>query len=404
MTTVQVKLRQLKKGSLLGTVYYQLHHLGKMQQIPSSIHIPFEYWDPRTNRIYGTALTHNTSLQLCQSQIESDLKLIRGIISDLKTSDTPFTTADIADQFRSVTQQSMFLEYFNLQIDNLSRDGKYGTARNYKRTYTSFATFLNGQDFPFHQFNEELVSTYNQWLSMRGIIRNTTSFYMRVLRAVYNKAIRQHITTQTFPFRNVYTGVDHTRKRAINESSILKLKHIDLSRSTKLAFARDLFIFSYCTRGMAFIDMAFLRKKDIDNNMIYYSRHKTGQKLAIHIEPCIHEIIKKYERETNDSPYVFPIIHTTDKAQSYKQYLTALGCYNKYLKILSEKTGLTTTLSSYCARHSWATAARNHNIPLSIISAGMGHSSEKTTQIYLDSLENSIVDQANRRILASLEV
>ncbi len=180
MTTVQVKLRQLKKGSLLGTVYYQLHHLGKMQQIPSSIHIPFEYWDPRTNRIYGTALTHNTSLQLCQSQIESDLKLIRGIISDLKTSDTPFTTADIADQFRSVTQQSMFLEYFNLQIDNLSRDGKYGTARNYKRTYTSFATFLNGQDFPFHQFNEELVSAYNRWLSMRGIIRNTTSFYMRM--------------------------------------------------------------------------------------------------------------------------------------------------------------------------------------------------------------------------------
>lgn len=404
MATVKVKLRQSKKNCLSGTVYYQMYHHGKMQQVSSAIHIPPVYWDAYSNSIYGIHLSRDPSLRVFQNQINNDMKLIRTIILEFETSGSTFTVSDIANQFRDIRRHTLFLEYFKSQIDSLAHNEKYGTARNYKRTYKSFATFLNGQDIPFHQFNEELVCAYNDWLTQRGVIRNTSSFYLRVLRAVYNKAIKQKLAPQAYPFRSVYTGVDRTRKRAINESAILRLKHIDLSRSAKLAFARDIFIFSYCTRGMAFIDIAFLRKKDIENNMIYYSRRKTGQRLAIYIEPCMREIIKRYEQETNDSPYVFPIIRTTNKAQSYKQYLTALGCYNKYLKILSAKTGLSTNLSSYCARHSWATAARNHNIPLSVISAGMGHSSEKTTQIYLDSLENSILDQANRHILASLEV
>lgn len=154
------------------------------------------------------------------------MKLIRTIILEFETSGSTFTVNDVANQFRDIRQHTLFLEYFKSQIDSLARNEKYGTARNYKRTYKSFATFLNGQDIPFHQFNEELVCAYNDWLTQRGVIRNTSSFYLRVLRAVYNKAIKQKLTPQAYPFRSVYTGVDRTRKRAINESAILRLKHI----------------------------------------------------------------------------------------------------------------------------------------------------------------------------------
>ena len=218
-----------------------------------------------------------------------------------------------------------------------------------------------------------------------------------MLRAVYNKAVRQHLTEQTAPFQNVYTGIGRTRKRAVDEQVVMRLQQLDLSGSPSLALARDLFVFSYCTRGMAFIDIAFLRKADIEGGFISYCRHKTGQRLTIRIEPCIRKIVERYRTATT---YVFPIITSSDPETAFRQYHTAIGYHNRKLKRLAELVGIEIPLSSYTSRHTWATTARNYNIPLSVISAGMGHASEKTTQIYLASLENAVIDDANQCILS----
>ena len=227
---------------------------------------------------------------------------------------------------------------------------------------------------------------------------------MRVLRAVFNKAVREGIVSQSSPFRNVYTGVDRTRKRAVGEETVIRLRRLNLEHSPSLALARDIFIFSYCARGMAFVDIAFLRKQDIAGGAICYVRRKTGQRLTIRIEPCMGDIIERYAPVTRTSDYVFPLLNAEDPVRGFSQYQTALGYYNRRLKRLAELLELETPLSSYTSRHTWATTARNHNVPLSIISAGMGHASEKTTQIYLASLESSVIDQANRSIIASLYV
>ena len=124
-------------------------------------------------------------------------------------------------------------------------------------------------------------------------MRNTVSFYMRILRAVYNRAVRQRLTEQSFPFSGVYTGIDHTRKRAVEERLIGRLRNLDLSGSDALALARDLFIFSYCTRGMSFVDMAFLRKHDLSGGEINYVRRKTGQLMTVHLETCMREIVRR---------------------------------------------------------------------------------------------------------------
>lgn len=296
-----------------------------------------------------------------------------------------------------------FGEYMESCIEELGKRQKYGTALNYRKALNSFSSFLGKRKVPLARFNREVVEDYFRWLSERNISRNSISFYMRILRSVYNKASceLEHETTEN-PFRNVYTGIDKTRKRALDEDVIRRLNRLDLSRSAALDLSRDLFIFSYCARGMAFIDIAFLRKENIMDEVMRYRRHKTGQELYVRIEPCMLKIIGKYAGKTEGSPYLFPVITETDCEKACRQYRTALAYHNRKLKKIGRLAGVELPLSSYTARHTWATAARNHNIPLSVISAGMGHSSEKTTQIYIASIDNSVIDNANRSIVSLL--
>ena len=296
------------------------------------------------------------------------------------------------------------LRYFERSEDiaRLTSEGRLGTARNYTRTLNSFSAFLGGTDLPFAAFTEPLVEEYNAYLVRRGVVRNTVSFYMRILRAVYNRAVRQRLTEQSFPFSGVYTGIDHTRKRAVEERLIGRLRNLDLSGSDALALARDLFIVSYCTRGMSFVDMAFLRKRDLSGGEINYVRRKTGQLMTVHLETCMREIVRRYEWRTRNTPYVFPLLTAEEPGRAYSQYQIALNYYNRQLKRLSQLLGLEEGLSSYASRHSWATAARNRRVPITVINAGMGHTSERTTRIYLSSLESSVIDCANRKILSAL--
>lgn len=260
-----------------------------------------------------------------------------------------------------------------------------------------FKEFLKGKNPPFTEMTECLIANYNVFLIQRGLVRNSISFYMRIMRAIYNKTVKQKMVEQSYPFADVYTGIDRTRKRAVSESVIAQLYKLKLIEGPPLALARDIFIFSYCTRGMAFVDIAFLKKENIQNGTICYTRHKTGQLLSIRIEPGIQEIINRYSSTKNT--YIFPLLISLEIKQAYKEYQFAINNYNRLLRKLSTMLQLNCVLTSYTSRHSWATAARNHNIPISIISAGMGHSSEKTTQIYLMMLENSVIDDANQGII-----
>ncbi len=160
---------------------------------------------------------------------------------------------------------------------------------------------------------------------------------MRVLRSVYNKAVRRHIVEQANPFQNVYTGIDKTKKRAVDESVISRLCKFDLTNDSHLELARDIFIFSYCAHGMAFVDMAFLKKKNVEDNIISYSRHKTGQLLSVKIEPNMKKIINKYGNLVKESPYVFPFLTSIDANEAYNQYRKAINLYNRQLKELSQK-------------------------------------------------------------------
>ena len=284
-------------------------------------------------------------------------------------------------------------------INGLQEMSKYRTAETYRSTLRSFMRFRKDQDIKLNCIDTDIISKYEAYLQNNGLTKNSSSFYLRILRAVYNRAVDRQLTSDRQPFKRVYTGIDKTTKRAFPLDVIKRIKNLDLSTHPTLEFARDIYLFSFYTRGMSFIDIAHLKKTNVTNGVLLYRRHKTGQKFRILWEGCMQEIIDKYNNPKSE--YLLPIIKKTN-CDTRTQYQNALVLTNRRLKLIGKILGINHPLTTYTARHSWANAARCKNIPLSVISEGMGHHSEKTTQIYLSTLDNSLIDTANSEILKSL--
>ena len=223
-------------------------------------------------------------------------------------------------------------------------------------------------------------------------INNSTDFAMYLLEEAHVATVGGDAFGDPDCFRMSYATSDENIVEAIK-----RIKELDLTLKPHLDYARDMFLFSFYTRGMSFIDMAYLKKSDLKNGTITYRRRKTGQQLTVKWEKCMEDIIAKYGENTATC-YLLPII-TNPCSNERTQYRNAICRINVALKEVAGLAGLNIPLTMHVARHCWASVAKSKNIPLSIISEGMGHDSEETTRIYLASLDTSVVDKANSLIL-----
>lgn len=291
---------------------------------------------------------------------------------------------------------------FESSIRRLKTRGKYATARNYSKTLSSISAFTDGQDVDIQDLNNLWVRSYNEYLVRRGASRNSVSFYNRVLRAVYNRWAGESPSRRARredPFRNAYTGVAPTRKRALSPAVLRRIGALELSG--EMAMSRDLFLFSFYARGMCFVDIAKLRWGAISGDCICYERSKTGQTLVVQLEPCMQEIIGRWS-PMSYGDYVFPLLHSSRPDDAFQEYTYRIARHNLMLKEIGRLSGVPFPLNSYAARHSWATIARSVDIPVSVISSGMGHTTERTTRIYLSELEHSVMDRANRKVIKAV--
>lgn len=282
------------------------------------------------------------------------------------------------------------------QIRQMEAAGKKRTAQIYRTALNNFMRFREGEDLPLVSLDQKTLLAYESWMRERGLMRNSSSFYLRSLRSVWHKALGRRVV-QPDPFDDVYTSVDKTVKRALQLSDIKKLKSMRLEGDE--AWARDMFMMSFYTRGMAFVDMAFLRKTDLRSGLLTYYRRKTGQQLVIRWEPCMQEIVDRWG--PNPTQFLLPIIVRTD-LPAYNLYKYAIARANRNLHLIGWKLKLRGPLTMYVARHSWASIAHSQHVPLSVISEGLGHDNERTTSIYLASLDQHQIDAANRSILRLL--
>lgn len=397
MASIKIKFRPSTVEGKEGGLYFQIIQNRVIRQLNTDYKVYAYEWDAEMETVVVNGARANI-LSGIKERMEWDLSRFERIVRQLEQERRKYTADDVITLFHKVTKETSLFSFMHSVIIQLRQLEKIRTSETYTATLKSFMEFREEQDVPLDGVNSDLILLYEAHLKAKGVRMNTISFYMRILRAVYNRAVEKELTPQKYPFRHVYTGVDKTVKRAVPVKVIKALKELDLSMKSSLDFARDMFMFSFYTRGMSFVDMAYLKKTDLQNGILTYCRRKTGQQLTVKWEKCMEEIIKKYP--SNSSVYLLPIIK--EKGNERKQYDNALHLVNYRLKDLSGMLKLQRPLTMYVARHSWASAAKVRNVPLSVISEGMGHDSEKTTQIYLASLEASVVDKANKMILELL--
>ena len=397
MTSIKVKFRPSTVDGKEGGLYFQIIHNRVVRQLNTDYKVFAEEWDAESESVIVHGNRSNLLLGI-QERLAWDVARLEKVVRSLETERRRFTADDVITMFHKLTKESSLFTFMHGVIAQLKQLGKVRTSETYTATLKSFMAFRDEQDVPLDGITSDMMLMYEAYLKTREVRMNTISFYMRNLRAVYNRAVEKGLTAQNFPFRHVYTGVDKTMKRAIPIKAIKALKDLDLATNSALDFARDMFMFSFYTRGMSFVDMAYLKKTDIKNGILTYRRRKTGQELSIKWEKCMAEIIAKYP--ANKTDFLLPIIK--EQGNERRQYDNALHLVNYRLKGLSTMLKLQRPLTMYVARHSWASAAKAKHVPLSVISEGMGHDSEATTQIYLASLETSVVDKANKMILGLL--
>lgn len=274
---------------------------------------------------------------------------------------------------------------------------RHSTAGNYATALRSLLAFHGKKDISFAEVDSRLIDAYGEWLRRRGICKDTLSCYMRSLRAVYNKAVEQGLTEQKEPFGNVFTGISRTRKRSIEKADINKLRAVQVKPGSFMQLVRDVFLFCFYACGMPFVDVAFLKKSQIKGGILVYHRRKTDQVVQIKLEPCMQEIINRYRSDGSD--YVFPFLISQDEDTAYREYKRKFSYYNKTLKTLGKLAGIDKPLSSYVARHTWATLAFMSSVDMSVIAQALGHTDVKTTRIYVEDIGNGKQNSANKKLL-----
>ena len=344
---------------------------------------------------------------ILQSKIDSALAVYRKKINRLEALDVPVNFDTL---FEPTTRKAGITieDGFNAEIERLESLGKINSATKHKYAlqvldgYKSVKTALEAIDLDY-------LKGLELYLRQRGNKDNSIATRFAIFKAIYNKAVKEgKVTVKQNPFTLFQVGSlwAKTRKRAIDKDDIQRLIDLEIADGHTTEYrrlARDLFLFSYFTAGMNFGDIARLRYKDIVKGRVNYSRHKTQKLLSFQLVPNALQIIEKYSRANHaQEDYIFPILDRSEHKtaqQIFNRLHKVLRKVNRELKTLGEQIGLKMPLTTYVARHTYATVLKRSGVSVALISESLGHSDLSTTQIYLDSFENSQIDAAMQHLL-----
>ncbi|MGN0067215.1 MAG: tyrosine-type recombinase/integrase [Bacteroides sp.] len=302
-----------------------------------------------------------------------------------------------------------FKQAMSIVVAELRENGRWGTAHIYQATTRSFLSFLQSDSLLLCRITPALLKAYEEHLRQQGRQWNTISTYMRTLRALYNRGVdRKWAPVAPRLFEHVYTGTRVESKRALSAQEMSKVLRAAEACNSPLSTgskqqqqASLLFSLMFLLRGIPFVDLVYLRKEDYAGGVITYRRRKTGRLLSVVVPPEARRVIDAFRSLNPSSPYLLPLMQGMgDSEQRYREYQSLLRHLNQSLKLLGRELGLTSSLSSYAARHTWATMAYYCEIHPGIISEAMGHSSITVTETYLKPFRDERIDEANRQVIA----
>jgi site-specific recombinase XerD len=319
-----------------------------------------------------------------------------------------FTASSLLNDNKEKIKPLTVEEFYQHLISDLKDKGNVGNSYVYLNSYNSLKNFNNGKQlvYTFGNIDTLFLQKYENWLRGKNLKETTISFLFRTLRATYNKAVESKATKKgKNPFEGFKVGKFNTKttKRALSKADILNLKNYNTSQTSQIkTLAHDIFVFSYLSGGISFVDIANLTARNIVDNRLIYKRQKTGGNINLKLSDEANKIIRKYEDYQQNGLYLFPILHIDrHKTPMQKRNRVHKVCHqiNKELRDIAKELKITCDLTTYVARHSFATVLKKSGVNIGIISEALGHSDLSTTQIYLDSFENEQIDAAMKHLL-----
>lgn len=366
----------------------------KYKSLGISIHPQF--WDFDKNKPRKNC----PNKEQIQTLISDNIKDLSGSILDFKTENKEFTATKVIERVKEPSLKKTVEQLFDSEINRLQGEGRLKYASTYKELKASLLNFNMHLDIYFSEIDINWLKRYEAYLRTKGLADNSIGVRFRTLRTLFNKAISENIIkSDYYPFKayKVSKLRKGTVKRAITKADIeLIINHKVESDYSQLAI--DLFYFSYLSGGINFVDMAYLKADNIIDKRLIYNRKKTKKLIKLPMQEKALHIIDKYK---SDNCYLFPVLSDFHKTEVQKanRIHKVLAKVNKCLKEIGTELNLPIDITTYVARHTYATVLKRSGVNTSIISESLGHSSEKITQIYLDSFENSQIDEAMKNLL-----
>jgi len=377
------------------------------------IYIPLGYslnekdFDDRNQRIKGASkITNNVTL--LNNKIAAQVKNIFDVITRLEQDNliqgmsmTDIKKAILNDQ--SDRQQTLFIYYQKL-ITDLRNTGKYGNAIIYGDSLKAWQKFRQNKDLSFSQITFRTLKSFENFFLARGVKPNTISVYLRTFRAVFNRAIKEGLAKREhYPFDQYQIPSNKTKKGAVTLDIVSSIENYRAKESTAIWHAKNFFLFSFYCRGINFVDMAYLKIGSIVDGRLNYIRRKTGTDFSIKIHDKAQKIIALYAKGKAQDDYLFPIVSSVgNQERIFLQVKNKLQNYNKLLKKISNDLGLNAPLTTYTARHSYATGLKIKGISSEIIKESLGHTNVSVTETYLKSFENVVIDDADNALFGEL--
>lgn len=401
VSVVCYKSKTLSNGE--SPLMLQVSKSGKRKYQSLGISIKPRYWDftrnkpkpncPNKDYIQKIILDKQTELQQRMLELNSEQK--------------EYTTTTLLNDENKKFELKTVSEFYQELIEEYRVNNKCGNRLIYKSSYNSLKVFTNDKlDIPFSAIDITWLNKYERWLRSKGNEETTMSLMFRTLRSTYNKAIKAKCARKSeYPFDEFKINKFDvsTQKRAIAKTEVLKFtKDVrPIGKRQYIQLSKDIFMFSYLCGGINFTDIANLTKANIiEGKRLHYIRQKTGKLIKIGLSEEAMKIIERYATESKG--YLFPILNANlhkTPLQKQNRIHKILGKVNINLKLIAAQLGVEGNLTTYVARHSFASVLKKSGVNIALISEALGHSDIATTQIYLDSFDNEQIDAAMQNLL-----
>jgi site-specific recombinase XerD len=401
----------------------RLGHFRRTTSLPLGISLKEKDWDDKA-KVVKRSYTGTETVSRLNNIIQKKRADAMDIILKLHESGilSTLSVAELRSRIDQKDQSPSFFDFAAEQIAALRKANRIGTAKSYEGTVAALKTYNKGrpvakrkggprtkeanawddrvQDLKFSEITYRFLVGFENYHLAAGNQLNGLAVYMRTIRAIFNKGIKSGVVEEElYPFEQYKIRTAPTEKRALESEYIQKIVALSLDPSHPCFHARNYFLASYMMYGMNFKDMACLKRTDLRNGRIFYRRNKTGKLYDIRVTGGLKEILDYYLTAQPNPEYIFPIVNRNTPALMDKDIQWARKRYNQKLKEIAQLCGIESNLTSYVSRHSFATQAMLAEVPMNAISAMLGHSSLKTTEIYLKSLPSNVLDEYNSRIV-----